>query len=99
MGDHGDDKNLGLGARGGGRRRGKPLLQGKLEEMGLNGCWDEDFTKALDHLSPRGLVGLADFHQENVKQKMKNMKNEEKSYYASGNKKWKMILDKFGDEM
>ncbi len=34
------------------RRRGKPLLQGKLEEMGLNGCWDEDFTKALDHLSP-----------------------------------------------
>ena len=40
------------------RRRGKPLLQGKLEEMGLNGCWDEDFTKVLDHLSPRGLVGL-----------------------------------------
>ena len=28
--------------------------------MGLNGCWDEDFTKGLDHLSPeagsRGLV-------------------------------------------
>ena len=25
------------------RRRGKPLLQGKLEEMGLNGRWDEDW--------------------------------------------------------
>ena len=24
----------------------------ELEEMGLNGCWVEDFTKALDHLSP-----------------------------------------------
>ena len=34
------------------RRRGKPLLQGKLEEMGLNGRWDENFTKALDHLTP-----------------------------------------------
>ena len=21
------------------------------EEMALNGCWDEDFTKVLDHLS------------------------------------------------
>ena len=35
--------------RGGGRRRGKPLLQGSWR---LNGCWVEDFTKVLDHLSP-----------------------------------------------
>ena len=34
------------------RRRGKPLLQGSWRRLGLNGCWDEDFTKALDHLSP-----------------------------------------------
>ena len=25
---------------------------GKLEEIGLNGCWDDDFTKVLYHLSP-----------------------------------------------
>ena len=26
--------------------------EAEMEEMGLNGCWDEDFTKAPDHLSP-----------------------------------------------
>ena len=39
----------GFEPRGGGGRRAKPLLQG---EMGLIRCWDEDFTKVLDHLSP-----------------------------------------------
>ena len=41
---------LSPGEEGGGGL--KPLLQGLggLEEMGLNGCWDED--EALDHLSP-----------------------------------------------
>ena len=34
------------------RRRGKPLLQGSWRRFGLNWFWDEDFTKALDHLSP-----------------------------------------------
>ena len=34
------------------RRRGKPILQGELEEIGVNGCRDEDFTKVVDHLSP-----------------------------------------------
>ena len=35
-----------------GKEEGFTPSPGKLEEMGLNGCWDEDFTKALDHLSP-----------------------------------------------
>ena len=37
-----------------GRRKGGGVNPSsrELEEMGLNGCWDEDFTKALDHLSP-----------------------------------------------
>ena len=43
------------------RRSGKPLLQGKLEEMGLNGRWDENFTKVLDHLTPEAGGILNDF--------------------------------------
>ena len=38
-----------------GRRKGGGINPSsrELEEMGLNGCWDEDFTKVLDHLSPK----------------------------------------------
>ena len=37
-----------------GRRKGGGVNPSsrELEETGLNGCWDEDFTKVLDHLSP-----------------------------------------------
>ena len=37
-----------------GRRKGGGVNPSsrELEEMGLNGCWVEDFTKVLDHLSP-----------------------------------------------
>ena len=58
--------------RGGGGRRAKPLLQDKLGRKGLEGrvemgSWEErdwkeewkwDLTRTLNHLSPKGLVGL-----------------------------------------
>ena len=40
------------GASEAGKEEGQTPPPGKLEEMGLNGCWDEDFTKVLNHLSP-----------------------------------------------
>ena len=52
LGDHDTENHLDFRTREEERRRGKPVLQGKLEEMGLDGRWDENFTKALDHLTP-----------------------------------------------
>ena len=43
-----------VGFRAPGRRKGGGVNPSsrKLEERGLNGFWDKDFTKVLDHLSP-----------------------------------------------
>ena len=46
----------GFESRGGGRRRGKPLLQ-DLYWIGETGRMDAE-TQVRNHLSPRGLVGL-----------------------------------------
>ena len=49
-----------------GRRKGGGLNPSsrELEEMGLNGCWVEDFTKVLDHLSPEagGILYMMSIH-------------------------------------
>ena len=71
-GGYGPARNLGTRAQGGGGRRAKPLLQDKLGRKGLEGrvemgSWEErdwkeewkwDLTRTLNHLSPKGLVGL-----------------------------------------
>ena len=57
-GDYDHTRHHDFGARGGGGRRAKPLLQGswrKLEDQ-VEGMNAE--TQARNRLSPRGLVGL-----------------------------------------
>ena len=58
IGDYDPTRPDDFGARGGGGRRGKPLLQGswrKLEDQ-VEGMNAE--TQVRNHLSPRGLVGF-----------------------------------------
>ena len=50
--------NLDFGAQGGGGRRAKPLLQDKLGRKGLEGRVEIGSSRTLNHLSPKGLVGL-----------------------------------------
>ena len=50
IGAYDTDRPDSFGARGGGRRRGKPSIQPGWEYE-LNGYWDDGFTNALDHLS------------------------------------------------
>ena len=58
IGGYGCIRHHRFGAQGGGGRRAKPLLQSKLGREGLEGIVEMDSTRDLNHLSPKGLVGL-----------------------------------------
>jgi len=49
------------------------LEPGKLEEIGLNGCWDEDFTQVLNHLSPEaGAITFMDLKMVKISDHFEN---------------------------
>ena len=62
IGDYGCARHLGTRAQGGGGRRAKPLLQSKLGREGLEGIVEIYSSRNLNHLTPKGLVGLLDKH-------------------------------------